>query len=213
MPHSQDVHPKEEVANSNSGAAPIAYSLSDPQQYWQSRLKYFEHHYGDHDGREKFKEAVCGDAEAWGVFAALLMTVGAAALAVGQQSFVGDYKWIVPHAYVIFNSASFGLSFIGVCAGIQKFAFFHNLPPHLMEDALQSSRLWDVEPFVYVAVICQGAGILMGVNLLFESEDYDAMAVAAISMLMVVISWRKQRESYKNLDIAVKSKQPQVQSL
>ena len=121
--------------------------------YWGIRVRKFLQTHPD-DAMEKVKEALLNDAAAWSVFAALLMTVGFAALTISNGDFDEDNEMndVISILYVIFNTLSGGLSFLAVIQGTQTYSYYNNLPPMMMDKAIARSKQFNVAHIVYVAI-------------------------------------------------------------
>ena len=80
---------------------------TDANSYWGIRVRRFLQTYPD-EGMDKVKEALLNDAAAWSVFAALLMTVGFAALLLSPQDFREENpnNYRQSRSYVIGNTLS-----------------------------------------------------------------------------------------------------------
>ena len=185
--------------------------VSDENSYWGKRLRKFIKH--NEQPFEKCKEALMNDAVAWGVFAALLMTVGAAALTLGRNNFL-DVDDLYEHrggvifnynmysyAYVGFNTFAFSLSFNAVVIGTQQYAYFNNIPAEMVDKAIYANKQLPVVPFVYVAIVTQGFGIMSGINLLYYAEVYACGVIAFIALMTIFFSKYLERRSYKALGL------------
>ena len=153
---------------------------------------------------EKVKEALLNDAAAWSVFAALLMTVGFAALTISNGDFDEDNEMndFVSVLYVIFNSLSGGLSFLAVIQGTQTYSYYNNLPPIMMDKAIARSKQFNVAPIVYVAIFAQGMGVTAGVYLLFGVPAYwFGLIIALICFFSIFLLLYLQRASYVALGL------------
>eukprot|EP01084_Bolivina_argentea_P276177 471198_1 len=181
--------------------------------YWGKRVKSFINANPD-NAFEKLKEALTNEAAAWSVFAALLMTVGAAALTVNKGDYQGNAATLprepmsefVSFVYVFTNSLSFGLSFLGVIVGTQNYSYYNNLPAEMMDIAIKNCKQMNVSYFIYVAVISQGIGVTAGVNLLFQHEYWLALVVAVFCIIMIFVSWWLDRQSDKANEEDAKAK-------
>eukprot|EP01084_Bolivina_argentea_P123957 219656_1 len=177
------------------------YEYETPEDtYWGKRLRQFVKA-NPNEGLEKTKEALCNDSAAWGVFAALLMTVGAAALTISKSDFVGESLPFVSTAYVATNAISFSLSFIAVIVGTQQYSYYNNVPSALIDRAIARNKQMSVTWMVYCAVIAQGIGITAGVNLLFEFEDYAGMIVGVLGLCLLAYVYYLRRKSDQNLKL------------
>ena len=81
-----------------------------PDSYWGIRLRNYIKH-NPEDGFAKMKQALLNDSAVWSIFAALLMTVGFAALTISWTEFRDvdiPTHWVAP-VYVVLNSLSAGV--------------------------------------------------------------------------------------------------------
>ena len=60
---------------------------SSEDDYWGSRVRKFVKHEEDMEGSLALQDAINTDSAAWGIFAALLMTVGFSGLFIGNTNF------------------------------------------------------------------------------------------------------------------------------
>mmetsp|Transcript_31233 Transcript_31233/g.27474 ORF Transcript_31233/g.27474 Transcript_31233/m.27474 type:complete len:222 (-) Transcript_31233:136-801(-) len=185
--------------------------VSDENSYWGKRLrKFIEHH--PEEPFEKCKEALMNDSAAWGVFAALLMTVGAAALSLGRGDFIDQEELeaarqatfnydLVSYQYVGYNTLAFSCSFVAVIIGTQQYSYFNNIPAEMVDVAIKENVQLAVAPFVYAAVVLQGAGLAMGINLLYYNEAYVCGTIACVAFLVIILAKWLERKSYKGLGL------------
>eukprot|EP01083_Nonionella_stella_P020915 58005_1 len=179
---------------------------SDPNSYWGMRLRKFLE-YNPESGYENFQTALKDDAAAWSVFAALLMTVGFAALAISPGDFYEDnpsgWNEFFSYIYVSANSLSGMLSFLAVVQGTQKYSFYNNLPAEMMDTAISRARQINIAPLVYVAIIFQGIGVVAGVYLLFGTNCFWVVLIIATgSITTLFVFWYLQIQSYHAINMS-----------
>ena len=169
--------------------------------YWGKRIRRFIDSNPD-DAFEKTKEAICNDSIAWSVFSALLMTVGAAALTIGEDDFIEDTASFISIQYVLYNSFSFGLSFVAVVVGTQKYAYYNNIPENMIDLAISNNKQIPVEPLIYIAIVLQGLGVTMGVVGLYQGgEDVCSNIASVICVMLLIIAKYLDKKSTKLLGL------------
>ena len=177
-----------------------------PDSYWGMRLRKFiaENKDDPKEAYAKTKEAITNDSAAWGVFAALLMTIGAAALTVGKGDLLQPGNSFVTVQYVLYNTLAFALSFVSVVIGTEQYAYYNNIPAEMIDEAIACNKQLPLEPMIYVAILSQGAGVLCGVNLLYEFEDWSAIFISIIAVILLALVKYKQQQSYKALGLVAR---------
>eukprot|EP01084_Bolivina_argentea_P284286 487171_1 len=159
---------------------------SDPKSYWGMRIRKFVE--DDPElGLQNVKDTLKDDAAAWSVFAALLMTVGFAALTISSDDYNSGetYDEFLSYLYVFFNASAAFISFMAVVLGTNKYAYYNNMPASLIDRAVTRSKHWFVVPFVYIATIFQCFGAVVGVFLLFGLGP--GIVTTIIALLAVVM--------------------------
>jgi len=175
---------------------------SNPESYWGARIRKFAQNTQDEDGLEKFKDAITNDAVAWGIFAALLMTVGFAGvlLSNGDWNEDNEHNEAVNYAYIAFEYICAVASFAAVIIGTLKYSYFNNLAPAQMDKAINASRHWNIAILVYFACFCQMiASVLAGYLLFGVPTMVICIVITIICGIVIGVALLNQKKSYQDL--------------
>ena len=94
------------------------------------------------------------------------------------------------------------MSFLAVVHGAQTYNYYNTIPAEMMDRALASSHHWNVAPMVYTAVIAQSIGCLLGVFLLFDTENGCVVTgVFVVALILFLLMSRAQTQSYAALGL------------
>ena len=131
---------------------------TDP--YWTTRhALYVQHEKEDGAGLEEMKEAIKNYATAWGIFAALLMTVSFSLIPVDTGAYYDDNtdseNAVLSYVYVLLLVLSTICSFLAVLVGTFRYNYFDGVPAAMITVALKASKLPGSQLFVYPAMLTQ----------------------------------------------------------
>eukprot|EP00484_Ammonia_sp_Unknown_P028468 CAMPEP_0197033034 /NCGR_PEP_ID=MMETSP1384-20130603/11551_1 /TAXON_ID=29189 /ORGANISM="Ammonia sp." /LENGTH=208 /DNA_ID=CAMNT_0042462777 /DNA_START=37 /DNA_END=663 /DNA_ORIENTATION=+ len=191
--------------NGRADNAPKEF-VSNPNSYWGVRIRKFASDPSDVEGLEKFKDTVTNDAAAWGIFAALLMTVGFAGVLLSEGDWKEDleYAEAINYAYIAFQYLVAMLSFLAVIIGTLKYSYFGNLAPSQMDEAVKHSRHWNIAFFVYGACGCQTIASVLSAYLLFGTGIMIVcVVITVISLTIFGMALINQKKSYQALNMFV----------
>eukprot|EP01083_Nonionella_stella_P223263 795881_1 len=138
----------------------MADTRSKPQGdvYWTSRAALYQKHEPE-DGLGNLKDSTTNYATAWGIFAALLMTVSLSLIPGNPGDWHPDngkeVNDILTHVYVGLLLLSSACSFCAVLGGTFRYTFFDGVPAPMITDAIAAIKLPGAQVFVYPAMVTQ----------------------------------------------------------
>lgn len=137
---------------------------------------------------EKFKTMFMNDQSAWGIFGALMMTVGFGGLLFGPSSFneSNSYNDIVQYFAVISLTIGTGFSVYSVFLGTHSYNFMNNTPTHLVEFALTTGYAPNPAPAAENAAYALLVGYCFLVYLSYGGSVALSMAATGVVVMALI---------------------------
>ncbi len=146
--------------------------------WWIPRFRAMQAHGQDNTkALEDLKVMLLNDSAAWGVFAALMMTVGFAGLLLAPSSFDprNEYNDWVKFIFIALMMSGTCFSLLTVIIGTQTYLFFNGIPLTHLERALQTTQLPSPAVFANLAAIALIAAYTCGVYLMYGAHVFYVM--------------------------------------
>lgn len=160
-------------------------------KYWKLRAPKFITNTDDIEQWKTLQDALAFTAGAWGIFAALLLTVGFAGLAVGTDSYNEENPEDTVNTAKFFYVGGFGIcacsSFLAVLSGTLRYIYWVGVPPQMIAIAIENDHQLPPANFVHVAVISAFIGATAGVYLFFDADAFTEMVIIVLVTVIFVI--------------------------